>query len=352
MPAITAPAVAVAAATTGTTTSAVAANTATDAPVADAFASLLSAMTGTAVDTPTTPVLKDAVAAVDAAPVTDTEPAVDLAAMTAAALAGATVAPVLMPDTVPTVPTVPTNTTTPTVEKSDAHPETSAQALAPGRLKEDGTSAKGVAPGQVKGAHESAKAVAPGQRAHVADAPPAPPQTPPTETVTPAPPVDAAVTATAPAPAATAVTTVTPVTPPAATEPTHTVRPAIAAAAKRLTHQGDRTSLVVRLDPPELGAVLVRMTVREGQVEVTLRAPDLAAQGGLLAQAPEIQQVLREAGLDLTSFDVSYGELTQGQPQERRGTPDRGTPQQRGGADGTVHVTDDVTDPQPAGTWL
>jgi flagellar hook-length control protein FliK len=271
----------------------------------------------------------------------------DPTALAAAALTGTAVPPTLLPDSVPTLvgttptatPVEATPTLTPTVK--------GATAFAPGQVKAAGTSAKELAPGQVKAAHEPAKELAPGHRAKTVEAPPAPtePVDPPTG-VGPAAATPPAAPASAPAPAP------VPVTAPVATEPTHTVRPAIAAAAKRLTHQGDRTSLVVRLDPPELGAVLVRMTVREGQVEVTLRAPDLAAQGGLLAQAPEIQQVLKEAGLDLASFDVSYGELTQGQPEDRRGTPDRGTPQQRGGADGTVHVTDDVTDPQPAGTWL
>lgn len=200
---------------------------------------------------------------------------------------------------------------------------------APGQVTAAGTPARSPAPGQVKAPGTSAKQAAPGRLEKVADVPV---------------PVPAAPTAVAAAPP--------PVDPVAQTASTRTVPPAVAAAAKRLVHDGDRTSLVVRLDPPELGAVLVRMTVREGQVEMTLRAPDLAAQGGLLAQAPEIQQVLREAGLDLASFSVSYGELAQQQSQGRRETPERGTPRQHAGADGTVPVTDDVPDPQPAGTWL
>lgn len=226
-------------------------------------------------------------------------------------------------------------------------PGTSAKAFAPGQVKEPGTSAKAFAPGQVKKHSEESGAVDPG--------PVTPPETVATSPVVDTTPVIAITNATADI-----SSVVVPTQPPASHlpteapkhEPTHAVRPALAAAAKRLTHEGGRTSLVVRLDPPELGAVLVRMTVREGQVEVTLRAPDLAAQGGLLAQAPEIQQVLKEAGLDLTSFDVTYGEMAKGQSEEHRQTPDRGTPHQRGNADGTVHVMDDVTDPQPAGTWL
>lgn len=141
--------------------------------------------------------------------------------------------------------------------------------------------------------------------------------------------------------------------------PTEGVRPAVAAAARRLHREGDVQTLVVRLDPPELGAVLVRMTVREGQVEVTLRAPDAAARGDLLAQAPEIAQVVRDAGLDLSSFDVNLSDAWTGadrQPQQQQESTDRGTPRHSGRADGTgTTVTDDVLDPaapQPAGTWL
>ncbi len=94
------------------------------------------------------------------------------------------------------------------------------------------------------------------------------------------------------------------------------------------------------------------MTVRDGQVELTVRAPDAAAHGGLLAQTTELQQVLREAGLDLKSYDVSYGGPPRDDPGEQQAPPDRGTPRSTRSADGTVHVTDDVPDPQPAGTWL
>ena len=137
--------------------------------------------------------------------------------------------------------------------------------------------------------------------------------------------------------------------------PCSPVTPAIEEAARHLRREGDRTSLIVRLDPPELGAVLVRLTVHDGQVDVTLRAPDAQARGDLLARFPDIQQVLRDAGLDLSSFDVSFdasqGQLLDSHPGESRQTPDRGTPHRGASADGSAPVTDDV-DPQPAGTWL
>ncbi len=145
-----------------------------------------------------------------------------------------------------------------------------------------------------------------------------------------------------------------------AVEPTHTVKPALLEAARGLRHEGGgRTSLVVRLDPPELGAVLVRLTVQDGRVDVQLRTPDLAARTDLQAQSYDVQQVLRDAGLDLRSFDVAQGDVLAGDllqnGQERADTPDRGTRRQPGASDesaGLPPVQDEGADPQPAGTWL
>jgi hypothetical protein len=141
------------------------------------------------------------------------------------------------------------------------------------------------------------------------------------------------------------------------TGPTHAVRPALVEAARHLKTEGGRTSLLIRLDPPELGAVLVRLTVKDGLVDVQLRTPDLAARGDLQAQQADVQQVLKEQGLDLSSFDVSHGETftPQDPPPGGRQTPDRATPRQLVSADGhasTAHVMDDVPRPQSAGTWL
>jgi chemotaxis protein MotD len=138
-----------------------------------------------------------------------------------------------------------------------------------------------------------------------------------------------------------------------ATTTTHHVRPALVEAARGLRHEGGgRTSLVVRLDPPELGAVLVRLTVQDGRVDVTLRTPDLAARADLQAQSYDIEQVLRDQGFDLASFDVLHGDVLSGGHGD---APDRGTPDRSRRADGhPAHppVTDDGPAPEPDGTWL
>jgi flagellar hook-length control protein FliK len=106
--------------------------------------------------------------------------------------------------------------------------------------------------------------------------------------------------------------------------------------------------LVVRLDPPELGAVVVRLTVQDGRVDVQVRTPDQGTSTSLSAQSREVQQVLADHGLSLSSFDVS----------QQPGSQGRRTPEQAPSA-GTTHTDgiDTVTDddnarPQPAGTWL
>lgn len=141
--------------------------------------------------------------------------------------------------------------------------------------------------------------------------------------------------------------------PVAASTSTHHVKPALVEAARGLRHEGGgRTSLVVRLDPPELGAVLVRLTVQDGRVDVTLRTPDLAARADLQAQSYDVEQVLREQGFDLSSFDVAHGDVL---PDGRGDAPDRGTPGRDRRADGhpaSSPVTDDGPAPEPSGTWL
>ena len=131
------------------------------------------------------------------------------------------------------------------------------------------------------------------------------------------------------------------------------VKPALVEAARGLRHEGGgRTSLVVRLDPPELGAVLVRLTVQDGRVDVTLRTPDLAARADLQDQSYDVQQVLREQGFDLSSFDVAQGDVL---PDGWGDAPDRGTPERSRRADGHPDhspVTDDGSSPEPSGTWL
>ena len=180
------------------------------------------------------------------------------------------------------------------------------------------------------------------------DAPPAPsPATVPADAapgVTPAVPVAAAPPA-APAPA------------PSIVAATRHVPAAVVEAARKLHSDGaGRSSLVVRLDPPELGSVVVRLTVSHGRVDVVLRTPDVAAQQQLQTQGRGVLDVLASHGLDLGSFDVAAHD-SRDPRQTPQGSPDRGSSRQHAAADGTPttgtdSATDTVSDPRPAGTWL
>ncbi|MCW2665416.1 MAG: Flagellar hook-length control protein FliK, partial [Frankiales bacterium] len=144
------------------------------------------------------------------------------------------------------------------------------------------------------------------------------------------------------------------------------VRPALTELARGLKSEGGQASLLIRLDPPDLGPVLVRLTVTDNRVDVQLRAPEIAATAGLAGASADVQRVLAEHGLDLSSFDVRQGELAGGgtgssrqQEQDARQAPGRGTSGQQSAADAGTgtngsRVTDDATaagDPA-SDTWL
>jgi flagellar hook-length control protein FliK len=319
----------------------------------DAFAALLAAMGAGVVPTtlptqlqPETPPTAWATTTQRGAlPGLPTQPASDLSAVRRPA--GGHVLPLETPGAVPAahaiaasvapvVRAAPGLPSTPLTPAAAATPATPAAPATPGVRAMPVTPATPAVP-----AAPGTPAQHPHQRARADNEPldPLVPQQPDRPGATPAP--------TAP------TSTAAPLTP--AAEPltsTHHVQPRLIEAARGLRHEGGgRVSLVVRLDPPELGAVLVRLTVQDGRVDVQLRTPDLAARSDLQARSFDVQQILREQGLDLTSFDVAHGDVFPGDSGQT-GTPDRGTPRRPQHADGASHVTDDVPDPQPAGTWL
>ncbi|MCU1693012.1 MAG: Flagellar hook-length control protein FliK, partial [Frankiales bacterium] len=139
------------------------------------------------------------------------------------------------------------------------------------------------------------------------------------------------------------------------------VRPAVAELARGLRDAGGgRASLVVRLDPPELGPVVVRLTVRDGRVDVQLRTSEAVASVGLAAAGADVRSTLAQHGLDLSSFDVQQGDA-QDAPAGGRASSDQATPERRGGADRSTStprarvVRDATPDPATGGTagaWL
>jgi flagellar hook-length control protein FliK len=95
--------------------------------------------------------------------------------------------------------------------------------------------------------------------------------------------------------------------------PAHTVAPTIAQVAHSLRSSGDGTSrLVIRLDPVELGPVLVSLRTRGGAVDISVRADNAGGAAAVADQRAHIQQVLADHGLDLSSFNVSGGDASGG----------------------------------------
>jgi len=83
------------------------------------------------------------------------------------------------------------------------------------------------------------------------------------------------------------------------------VRPALIELSRGLrTNGAGNACLVVRLDPPELGAVLVRVVLRGGSVSVSCRSADAGAVDILQQQRGEVLDVLKREGFDLSDYDV------------------------------------------------
>jgi flagellar hook-length control protein FliK len=115
--------------------------------------------------------------------------------------------------------------------------------------------------------------------------------------------------------------------------PAHTVAPTIAQVAQSLRTSGDGTSrLVIRLDPVQLGPVLVSLRTRGGVVDISVRADNAGGAAAVADQRAHIEQVLAEHGLDLSSFHVSSGEASGGAGSS---TSDADTSD--GSADGAPH---------------
>lgn len=121
--------------------------------------------------------------------------------------------------------------------------------------------------------------------------------------------------------------------------PAHAVAPTIAQVAQSLRSSGDGTSrLVIRLDPAELGPVLVSLRTRGGAVDISVRADNAGGAAAVADQRAHIQQVLADHGLDLSSFNVSGGDASggPGSATTDTGTSDSsgdGAPNDNSGAD-------------------
>jgi flagellar hook-length control protein FliK len=84
-----------------------------------------------------------------------------------------------------------------------------------------------------------------------------------------------------------------------------------------MVYERERNSLTVRLDPPELGVVELRIQATGGEVQAWLTAErDLTRQ--MLQQAQQyLREQLESRGLHLTHFDVGAQSQFQHAPREQ-----------------------------------
>ena len=77
------------------------------------------------------------------------------------------------------------------------------------------------------------------------------------------------------------------------------------ADAARTQLKGDRKELTIVLDPPELGAIHIKVSTRGGEVLATIQTVHHAVREILDARLPELRQTLADAGLRLDQCTVS-----------------------------------------------
>jgi flagellar hook-length control protein FliK len=98
--------------------------------------------------------------------------------------------------------------------------------------------------------------------------------------------------------------------------------PLRAALRDRVNNRRDNGfELTVRLDPPELGAVRVRVFTQGDNVKITLHAENPEARAVLQERRDDVKALLRNEGFNLDGFDVETNDNrqhTSDQPNRRR----------------------------------
>ncbi|WP_210395732.1 flagellar hook-length control protein FliK [Motiliproteus sediminis] len=116
------------------------------------------------------------------------------------------------------------------------------------------------------------------------------------------------------------------------------------AASQRITWMANQGigSAELRLDPPELGSLHVRLTLNQDQASLSFTSPHAQVREVLEQQMPRLREMLAEHGIDLQRGDVS--DQRAGQDAQRRGE------EGRTGAFGDASATaDDSQELLPAG---
>ena len=91
--------------------------------------------------------------------------------------------------------------------------------------------------------------------------------------------------------------------------------PSVLSLAQSALQQGGAGRVVLRLDPPELGSVVLTLVVRGSDVHVSLVAADAGCTAPLDLRREQVRDALAAAGLDLAGWDIGAG----GQSRPRNG---------------------------------
>jgi flagellar hook-length control protein FliK len=116
--------------------------------------------------------------------------------------------------------------------------------------------------------------------------------------------------------------------------------PASAQVAREIVRHfnGESTSFELRLDPPELGRVEVRLEVtRDHRVTAVIAADSPQALTELARNARELEQMLQSAGLELSDSGLSF-DLRQGHEQASNAQAHAGASGAAGGVDETLQT--------------
>ncbi len=87
---------------------------------------------------------------------------------------------------------------------------------------------------------------------------------------------------------------------------------------RALDPSGGTNRAVVRLDPPDLGQIVVEVVGRGDEIAVVARADTAEAARALVRQRAEIQAAVEALGLSVSDFDVHHGDGNDGQGQQGR----------------------------------
>jgi flagellar hook-length control protein FliK len=84
----------------------------------------------------------------------------------------------------------------------------------------------------------------------------------------------------------------------------------------------------IRLDPPELGSLEVRVVMQKDHAQVSFAAPHIQVRDALEAAIPRLREMLMDQGLNLADVDIGQHSFAEQQQQHREGVVSAGLAEQ------------------------